>query len=60
MDARSAVALEYRCGSLRGVTAVFRAVYKIDIFYVLKLFPDIVYIRVVGGGGIEGKDRRLG
>lgn len=43
MDASGPVALEYKCGSMRGVTAVSRAVYQIDAHLALKL-SDIAYI----------------
>lgn len=44
------VALEYKRGSLRGVTAVFRAAYQIDVHYTPKLLSDIAYIPGAGGG----------
>jgi len=50
MDARGPLALKYKYGNLRGVTAVFRAEYQIDVHYAPKLLSDVAYIREVGGG----------
>jgi len=52
MDARGQLALKYKYGSLRGVTAVFCAEYQIDqidVHYALKLLSCVAYICEGGG-----------